>query len=169
MSFSRHFKLIKKRLSNGERMGYNDFDMLLNNLYSLVSFQVVPHVAIIYLKHCHVNKWKIYNINIFINLKIWKPNIVYIFVICVNLITPNLNLILKKRKNNKKYWYWIFWIKTKFQEVSRLNASLTWLTTYQNNSTFGGIGLPFENFVHSLKIFAKWNDFSAWTSRVRKN
>jgi hypothetical protein len=55
MSFSRHFKLIKKGLSNDESMGYSDFKMFLNNLYSLVSFQVVPHVAIIYLKHCHVN------------------------------------------------------------------------------------------------------------------
>jgi hypothetical protein len=49
------FQLIKKGFSNDESMGYSDFNMFLNNLYSLVSFQVVPHVAIIYLKHCHVN------------------------------------------------------------------------------------------------------------------
>jgi hypothetical protein len=75
--------------------------------------------------------WKIYNINIIFNVKIWKPNIVYIFAICVNLITPNLNLILKKNKNNIRKILILDIVNKNW--VSRLSATLTWLTTYQNN------------------------------------
>jgi len=37
--------------------------MLLNILYTLNSFKIIPHVFIIYLKYCHVNTLKTYNID----------------------------------------------------------------------------------------------------------
>jgi hypothetical protein len=53
----------------------------LKTLFSLNSFQIIPHVSVIYLKHCYVNTLK--NITTLIQvltLKHKMPNIDYTFI-----------------------------------------------------------------------------------------
>jgi hypothetical protein len=45
--------------------------MFMSILSSLNSFQIIPHVFIIYYKH-YLDTLKIYNIDIFLNVKTWK-------------------------------------------------------------------------------------------------
>ncbi len=60
------FKKIPKNISfrsslNNKNIvtnGYNVLRTILNILFSLNSFQIIPHVSIIYLKNCYVNTLK---------------------------------------------------------------------------------------------------------------
>jgi hypothetical protein len=54
--------------------------MLLNYLYSLYSFQIIPYVSIIYEKHCHVTL-KIYHDFFLVTIKHEKPSIALLLLL----------------------------------------------------------------------------------------
>jgi hypothetical protein len=65
-------KFLKKWKNSENMYNYNVLWVLLNNLYSLNSFQILSHVTVIYLKHFHVNTLQTYNLSIKFETKTWK-------------------------------------------------------------------------------------------------
>lgn len=57
------------KLRNKKNIGYNVLQMFLSIMYSLYSFQIVPHVPMLYNTHCIVNTLHVCNVNIFFTLK----------------------------------------------------------------------------------------------------
>jgi len=57
--------------------------MLLNILSSLHSFQIIPHVFIIYYKHCHGNTLNVVTLVQFLMLKYKNQTLVTFVVVCV--------------------------------------------------------------------------------------